>query len=169
MTYINQLCFPSLVYFEDYNSNYQKYFNAVYSIFEKDFIKNKPTFEGLSVSAQRHPLVDNKYHKTFYHITSEGEDEANRTPDFRRMERIRFPKFFINNCPHTELLVWEKTIRGDTRVHILNEEEQYLVVLTRRKNYLLLWTTFYIEHNHSLRKKKKEYEAYIKSQNRLGY
>lgn len=85
------------------------------------------------------------------------------------MERIRFPKFIIKSCPHSELLVWEKRIRRDKRIHILNEEERYLVVLTRRKDYLLFWTAFYIEHNHTLRKKKEEYETYIKNQNRLDY
>jgi len=38
-----------------------------------------------------------------------------------------------------------------------------LVVLTRRKDYLMLCTAFYIEQEHTVRKKIKEYEAYKKT------
>lgn len=79
------------------------------------------------------------------------------------MERIRYPRFCIESLPHNKLLVWEKTVGRDNRVHILNEEEKYLIVLTERKRYYLFWTAFYIEENHTLRKKKKEYENYIKA------
>ena len=75
----------------------------------------------------------------------------------------------IENHPHAELLVWEKEIGRDKRIHILNVAESYLLVLNRRNDYLLLWTAFYIEQSHTLRKKLKEYETYKKSQNRLGY
>lgn len=81
----------------------------------------------------------------------------------RRMERIRFPKFKITNHPHAELLVWEKQIKGDTRIHILNTDQRYLLVLTKRSDYLMLWTAFFIEQDHTLRKKLQEYEAYKKA------
>jgi hypothetical protein len=163
MSEVKELKFPDLVYFEDYNGIFQNYFEVVYKIFENDFIKQQPIYENLSVSAPKHPLVDDKFHRTFYHITHEGEIENEREPDFRRMERIRFPKFVIDNCPNTNLLIWEKLIGGDQRVHILNEEKHYLVVLTRRKDYLMLCTAFYIEQEHTVRKKIKEYEAYKKT------
>jgi len=162
MTSSTPLVFPELIYFNDYSGNFQAYFKAVYNVFENDFIKSQPSYEGLKVSAQKHPTVDG-IHRTFYHITHEGEDEQNRQPDLRRMERIRFPKFCITNCPHSNLLVWRKTIGRDVRIHILNELERYLVVLTVRKEYLLFWTAFYIEDNHTIRKKIKEYEAYKKT------
>jgi hypothetical protein len=153
------LTFPTLLFLNDYNGNFSDYFNAVYKVFENDFIKSQPKYNQLVVSAPKYPLHDG-IHRTFYHITHEGDDEQNREPDFRRMERIRFPRFIIDNCPHNQLLVWEKEIGRDTRIHILNETEQYLVVLTRRDSYLLLWTAFFIEHKHTLNKKRKEYEAY---------
>jgi len=152
------LVFPNLILFNDYSGDFKSYFQAVYTVFENDFIKSQPKYEGLKVSAQKHPEVDG-IHRTFYHITHEGEDEQNREPDIRRMERIRFPKFVITNCSHSQLLVWEKNIGRDDRIHILNEYERYLVVLTKRKEYLLFWTAFYVEDNHTLKKKIKEYET----------
>ena len=156
------LIFPDLIYFKDYSGDFKNYFKAIYAVFENDFIKSQPEYEGLKVSAQKHPEVDG-IHRTFYHITHAGEDEQEREPDIRRMERIRFPKFVITNCSHSQLLVWEKNIGRDDRIHLLNEEERYFVVLTKRKKYLLFWTAFYIENNHTLKKKMKEYETYKKA------
>jgi len=157
------LVFPPHIHLSDYDGDFNAYFNAVYQIFLECFVKNKGCmYCGLRVSAQKHPEVDG-IHRTFYHITHEGADEQNRTPDFDRMRRIRYPHFVITSCPHDELLVWEKTIGRDERIHILNEAENYLVVLTKRKDYLLFWTAFYIKEKHTVRKKRKEYEAFIKA------
>ncbi|MDO8929503.1 MAG: hypothetical protein Q7W54_11015 [Bacteroidota bacterium] len=157
-----QLIFPDLMYLEDFNNNFSDYFKAVYAVFEHDFIKSQPKFNQLKVSAPKYPLADG-IHRTFYHITHEGEDEKDRKPDLRRMERIRFPKFLIVNGSHPDVLIW-KNIRGkDTRVLLFNEKETYLTVLTERAEYYLLWTAYFVEKEHSVRKLKKEYEAYIKT------
>lgn len=156
------LSFPELIVLESYQGNFENYFSAVYEIFEGHFIKSQPDFAGVRVSAPRYPEVNGRS-RTFYHITHKGEDEQNRKPDLRRMERIRFPKFKIETHPHAELLVWEKEIRGDTRIHILNKQQCYLLVLNRRKDYLMLWTAFFIEQRHTLDKKLREYATYIKA------
>lgn len=158
----NILVFPNHIYLNEYGGDFRSYFDAVYNIFLDCFVRNNCGYCGIKVSAQKHPEVDG-IHRTFYHITHEGKDERDRTPDFSRMERIRYPSFILSNCPHQELLVWEKTIGRDERVHILNETESYLVVLTKRKGYYLFWTAFYIAEEHTKRKKKREYEAYIKA------
>lgn len=162
MSEIAQLVFPDLILLNDYGGDFNAYFKAIYNVFEESFISSQPKFNGIIVSAQKHPEVDGM-HRTLYHITHEGEIEQKREPDIRRMERIRFPKFIIQNHPHQELLVWDKVVGRDNRIHILNETEKYLVVLTERKGFYLFWTAFYISENHTIRKKKKEYEAYIKA------
>ena len=35
---------PELIYLEDYNGNYQLFIDAVYAVFERDFINHKTTF-----------------------------------------------------------------------------------------------------------------------------
>lgn len=162
MNHTAKLEFPVLIYFEDFQGNFKNYFNAVYQIFSEHFQKSNPHFEGVRVSAPRYPEVDG-LSRTFYHITHKGDDEQNREPDIRKMERIRFPKFKIEIHPHTELLVWEKEMGSDIRIHILNVAESYLLVLNKRKDYLLLWTAFYVEHSHTIKKKLKEYETYKKA------
>lgn len=154
--------FPDLIYLSDFDNNFEKYIGAIYEVFKSHFIVSTPNFEGVKVTAPRYPEVDGRS-RTFYHITHEGKDEQNRQPDFRRMERIRYPKFKIEKHPHNELLVWEKNIERDTRIHILNVAESYLLVLNKRKDYLMLWTAFFIEQKHTLKKKMNEYEAYKKA------
>lgn len=95
MTLTPNMIFPDLIYLNDYGGSFLDYFNAVYSVFESDFIKTQPAYQGLRVNVKKFPEVDG-VHRTFYHITHEGENEQDRRPDFRRMERIRYPKFLIN-------------------------------------------------------------------------
>lgn len=162
MSNLVPLNFPNLELLQNYGGNFETYFNAIYNIFESHFIKNKTLFQGIHVTAQKHPEVDG-IHRTFYHITHEGEDEANRSPDLDRMERIRFPNFMISNCPNVELLIWKNQRGRDTRVLIFNEIEGYLVVMTERKGFNLFWTAYYIQQSHSKKKLLKEYNAYIKA------
>ncbi len=162
MSSIAPLNFPDLELLQHYGGNFQNYFAAVYKIFESHFIKNKTYFLGVHVTAQKHPEVDG-IHRTFYHITHEGEDEGNRLPDFDRMERIRFPEFMMVSCPDDELLIWKNQRGRDTRVLIFNETQGYLVVMTERKGFNLFWTAYYIERSHSKKKLLKEYEEYIKA------
>ena len=154
--------FPDLIILEDFNGNFKSYFNAVYNAFKSGFIDSNPLYNGLRVGVQKFPLVDG-IHRTFYHITHEGDDETNRSPDLRRMERICFPRFMIDNLPHDELLVWKNTRANDVRVLIFNIAEEYLVVLTERKDYYLFWTAYLVDKEHNKRKLLNEYKAYKKT------
>ena len=116
------LIFPDLIFFNDYAGDFKSYFKAVYAVFETDFIKTKPKYEGLKVTVRKYPEVDG-IHRTFYHITHQGEDENNRQPDIRRMERIRYPRFVMVNHTHNQILIWKnKKIAED----IFLNSPQYL-------------------------------------------
>ena len=156
------LIFPELILLNDFEGDFSTFFTTVYEIFKQDFISSNPTFNGLRVSAQKHPEVDG-IHRTFYHITHEGEDEQNRIPDISRMERIKFPKFIIENEAHPTVMVWENNRGKDKRVLLFNEHENYLVVLTERAGYYLFWTAYMVTQPHRRRKLLQEYEAYIKA------
>jgi len=117
---MSTLIFPDTIELNQFGGNFANYFNAVYAIFENDFIKTQPLFKGDRVSVRKYPEVDG-LHRTFYHITHEGEDEENRTPDIRRMERIRFPKFVIENEQHAEILIWENKRGKDERIVLFND------------------------------------------------
>ena len=86
---------PELILFENYNGDWQRYEDAVYSRFYSDFIASRPTFQGLPVRITRN-LVKGK-ERGFWHLIQEGRVEEQRTPDLRRCERIRCYKMVKAN------------------------------------------------------------------------
>lgn len=157
-----KITLPDLILMENYGHEFTPFFNAVYEVFKADFVNRKPIFRGIRLGLKRFPLV-NGVEATFYHFTHSGNDEQNRLPDIRRMERMPFPKPIIENCDTCKLKVWSNIRQGEKRICILCEEERYLVVLADRGDYILPWTAYYIEHDHSLKKKLKEYNEAQKS------
>ncbi len=164
---MNNCWLPNLEMYDGYD-DWKAYEEFLYAIFRADFIENYPSFEGKKVKIRFHPIENNK-EEAFYHITCQDYlKDGERNPDFRRCERIHWVRAFIenyscdplkcNNCDGIKL--WEKTYKGKKRIHLLLEEERYIVVIERREDYFLLITAFYLEHDHALRKKIKEYEAY---------
>jgi hypothetical protein len=162
MSQATSLVFPDLIYFEDYNGNFQAYFSAVYAVFANDFIRSQPRYEGLKVAVRKYPEVDG-LHRTFYHITHEGEDENNRQPSIRRMERIRYPRFVVEQNQHPEILIWKNRRGKDERILLFNNSVNFLVVLTKRKEFYLFITSYVVDTEHRKRSLLKEYESYIKA------
>jgi hypothetical protein len=96
---------PHLVLFEDSHGDWNAYVEILYAFFKQDFIDSKPCFQGRRLGLKSYPLTNGK-EATFWHMTSEGKDEANRTPDLRRCERIRWPKPLIENNIDPKVKYW---------------------------------------------------------------
>jgi len=153
---------PELVLFEDFGGDWERFVEALYAYFRNDFVNSQPVFQGQRLGLKKHPLSQGK-EATFWHLISEGKDEDERLPDFRRCERIRWPKPIIENSEEASVKVWENQRGGETRICLWLVEEEYLVVLAKRKGYLLPWTAFMVTRPHEKRKRQKEYEAYRRS------
>jgi hypothetical protein len=91
---------------------------------------------------KKHPLHQGK-EATFWHFITKGEEEAERIPDLRRCERIKWPKPIIENNGDMIIKTWENVRNGEKRILLFIEEENYLVVLAGRNGYLLPWTAYY--------------------------
>ncbi|OOF88180.1 hypothetical protein BKG94_07725 [Rodentibacter ratti] len=156
---------PDLLLLEDFGGDWEKYFNAVYRIFERDFERSKPIFAGHTVNLKRHPTYNDKS-ATFWHTISEGKDESERTPDIRRCERIAwlkpiFEEFQEVKPTENSKIRWWLEMRGkEERYHLALPDFSYVVVVAKRTNFVLPWTAFYVEYNHQRRKYQKKYEKY---------
>lgn len=166
----NKCWLPDIVYFEDYNGDWESYVNTLYAIFKSDFIDSRPIYDGMQVLYNKHPMVEDK-EEAFIHITHQDYNKnGERLPDLRRCERIGWIRAFIENpeCGDVDCLdcsglkIWEEKVRGKMRIHLLFEAERFLVVIERRGAYLMLITSFYLEHNHNMRKKLEKYKRYAK-------
>lgn len=152
---------PGLVLFEDYNNNWEQYLDALYSYFKADFVDSKPVFQGQRLALKRYPLFEGK-EATFWHLISEGTSEENRAIDLRRCERIRWLKPVIENSADDAIKLWKNIRRGEIRICLWLENQEYLVVLAERKGYILPWTAYVVTEPHRKRKLQKEFENYWK-------
>lgn len=162
MTTSTYFSLPDLILLEDFYGDFSAYSEAVYQIFKADFVRSKPVFRGKRLGLKKHPLTDGKEY-TFYHFTHSGMEEHNRTPDLRRMERIRFPRPMIEGSEHPYLKVWKNKRGSNERLLIYHEGENYVVVLDDRGEYILPWTAYLVDYPHQKRKLLKEYEEYLKN------
>jgi hypothetical protein len=158
------LYLPELITLEDYGGDSAAYFEGVYQVFVKDFINSSPVFRGKKLRLKKYPFIAGKEY-TFYHFTHDGEDELNRVPNLRRMERMPWPAPMINKSESSNLKVWRNKRGRHERILILHEEEEYLVILEDRKDYILPWTAYLIDYPNKLKRLLREYQAY-KNQNR---
>lgn len=150
---------PELELFEKYNGQWNSYCEAIYKLFQTDFIESSPCFQGKKLGLKRHPVIAGK-EATFWHMISEGENEEERTPDLRRCERIRWPRPIIENDSHPSLKIWTEKRNSEDRIHIWLEDDGYLVVLNKRKGYILPWTAFYVAHQRQKMKYLKRWERH---------
>jgi len=153
---------PDLVRLADFDGNWNRYEAALYACFKQDFIDSVPLFEGKPLALKRHPINQGK-EATFWHIISDGDNEAERLPDLRRCERIRWPRPIIEHCGEPVVKVWENERKGERRVCLWLEQQEYLVILARRQGYVIFWTAYPVPQPHQQRKLQKEYEAYKKA------
>jgi len=158
---------PPLVLFSDHGGNWDAYVDAIYEWFKQDFIDSKPMFQGRRLGLKRHPMSHGK-EATFWHMIQEGAVEEDRTPDFRRCERIRWPKPVIEHTDDPKVKYWISVKRNEDRIHIWLEDLDYIVVLADRRGFLLPWTAFVVTRDHTRTKLRKEYEAYWKSRPQKG-
>ena len=157
---------PPLVLFESCGGDWTRYVEAIYAHFKKDFIESKPAFRGRRLGLKRHPMTQGK-EAAFWHMVSEGKVEADRLPDIRRCERIRWPRPIIENADDEVVKVWtnvRRTTKGpEKRICLWLESREYLVILADRERYILPWTAYVVDQPHQKRKLQNEFKEYLES------
>ena len=157
---------PDCIYFEDYDKDFKKYEAALYHIFKRDFLESQPSFLGKPVRFRKYPMENDK-EEAFYHITCNDYCHVkDRSPDFRRSERIEWCRAFIEKykCEGYEcedcsgIHVWTEWYRGKLQTCILSEDYRYIVVLEEREDYYLLVSAYYVERDKTLNKKLDNYD-----------
>jgi hypothetical protein len=135
------VCLPPLVCLADFSGDWSRYEDALYKIFCRDFKRDQICFQGQPLRLKRYPLSGGR-EATFWHLTSEGAIEVQRTPELRRCERIAWPRSLIEQASDPDIKVWQNERRGERRCCLWLEEESYLVVLAMRDGYVLPWTAY---------------------------
>ncbi len=150
---------PQLLTLSACGGAWQEYIDAVYAVFDRDFIRTECLLRGYRVGVRRQPSFENKWF-TFWHCVSEGEVEEQRTPDLRRCERIPWIRPIIDHECDSGVDVWESKKKRDDRLYLWLYE-QYLIVLGIRNDHYLLITAFPTNQNHTVRKLRNERDRAI--------
>ncbi|MFA5010072.1 MAG: hypothetical protein WC553_02480 [Patescibacteria group bacterium] len=152
---------PAIVELGEHSGNWDKYIDAIYAHYCKDFVASKPLFRGLPVVSRFAPPLNGKG-ITFWHLVSEGKTEATRIPDLRRCERVCWVRPMIENS--ASLKVWEVKRKDKLHVCIALSDWSYVVVLApRNKGYFVLLTAYTVEYDHRKRRLEAECEEWCKT------
>jgi len=121
---------PALILLDDFGGNWSNYVEAVYAVFQCDFIKTQPRFRNFWVRCRREPLEQGK-EAGFWHCISGGPNETERKPEPRRMERIGWVRAVIEHDNTPAVDVWQ-VMRGTDLRSCIWFNEEFLVVLAWR-------------------------------------
>jgi hypothetical protein len=135
---------PELLLLSQFGGDWEKYLDAQYQCFCRDFIHSTPTvFHPMRWAMKRHPLQQGK-EATFWHLISDGQNEADRLPDMRRCERICWIRPMIDSWGTDRVCCWRAQRDSKVRPIIALPDFSYVVVLQEGPEYVLLWTAYYV-------------------------
>jgi len=157
---------PELVLFEHSQGNWVVYLERLHARFKADFLDSLPGWPGKRVGVKKHPEHAEKS-ATFWHLISEGPVEADRDIDFRRCERIGWPRPIMDEFDETppdasasRIYWWKEIRRNEERYLLAPHDFSYLVVVADRGKYVLPWTAFWIEQGHRRKKNEKAFNRF---------
>jgi len=155
---------PPLLSLNDHGGNWQQYIDAVYAVFYRDFLQSRPRFRGEAVVIGRQ-IIDGK-ERTFWHTTSEGDVEVQRTPDLRRCQRIGWIRPVIEHHGDAAVLSWPNQRGRSVREVLWVWQVDFAVILEKRPSCWWLWTTYMTDRPRTRDRFRTEYDVWIKSQRR---
>jgi hypothetical protein len=158
---------PDLWTLPEVRGDWETFVEHAYTLFRRDFVESQPRYRGRWVRCRRDPMEADGKEAGFWHCTSEGPNEQERTPSIRRCERIAWVRAIIENSTKPGVDVWENERGGETRT-LLWYREEFLVVLAVRVRprdgfrYFQLITAYNTPEEHRRRKLRKERDEYRK-------
>lgn len=135
---------PPLVPYDE-EGDWDEYLERVYAIFKKDFIDSRPMFRGVRLGLKRHPEIDGKA-ATFWHMISDGPEEAKRVTKFERCAPVAWPRAVIDAAGDASRVnCWAYRRGREDRIGLALKDFSYLVVLADRGDYVLPWTAYFVK------------------------
>ncbi len=163
---------PEALRYEDFKGDWDKFLEAVYSIFERDFKKTRPKYDGRPITYDS--KIESGKEAAFWHITSSiDRNTGDRVPDLRRCERVPWPKPMLEHPMDTAITVWKSERKKphsprQMRVLIWLENLDYIVVLTERPKEMVLVTAYCTDIGVQREKLRKERAEYYRKQKPPG-
>jgi len=160
---------PDLYTLNDAAGVWNVYVEQTYAIFCRDFVDSQPRFRGCWVRCRRDPIDEDGMVAGYWHCTSEGPEENNRTPALRRCERIAWARAVIEHSTESCVDIWENERHGKPRT-LLWYNEDYLVILANKTRqhdgfkYYILTSAYDTTQEHRKRDLRRERAEFRKRQ-----
>ena len=127
-----------------FKGDLEKYKDALYKVFKRDFVDNTVFCKGIKVDIIHEKYFEDK-ERSFWHIISEGGKDEDRVPVSGRAEILPWIKSLIEESGDcSEYRSWTKyhdKTKHD-RLYIWCIANDFLVVLENRKSHYKLITAF---------------------------
>jgi hypothetical protein len=131
----------------------------LYAVFERDFVRGRPSFRGKRVWWDRRILPGETYSEGFWHLISQTDSRlGERVPEFRRAERLCWCRPMLEHPDEPEMRVWDADASGKVRTYLWLEEEDFALVLEQRNAATaILITAYHLDGEGSRRKLQRSY------------
>ncbi len=154
---------PDLVSFP--NCKMVEYEDKLYSFYTDDFIKAKVIFQKVPLYIRKYPMIDSKEY-TFWHIIQERVLDKNGNicaegPDFKRCERIRWPKPILEHVDSDgNIKIWKNHRKNKIHICIWFNDE-YLIILKENKPFNAFITGYPTFEYNRIKDLEREYNEYL--------
>jgi hypothetical protein len=161
---------PPLCPFADFDNDWQKYEDHLYSRFRRDFIISPPRVGGQLVQINTAPYEKGK-EEGFWHLITEDQEvrrdgrlQNERLPELRRCERICWPGAILREGESERVVVWrERRPDGLRLVHALRDFSYMVALSIRGSGKLFLATAFPVDLQWRQDRLRKQYERYLRT------
>jgi hypothetical protein len=122
-------------------------------------VTSRPQLDGLNVGISRRLAADG-LEERFWHLATEGTDEATRSPDTRRCERMAWPRALIDALAGSrpEVRAWDQVRPRQKTLVIGLDDFSYVVVMAVTSTHYLLITAFCVGHARRRDTYRREWE-----------
>lgn len=162
---------PPAIELEHVDGCPDRYLEALYRVFHRDFISSKPIFQGKEIKNNKYPTCPKGRHETFWHIvTGEYHNVEDRVLKTHRAKTVPWIRPIIEGVQENKTIYWKNKRNNDTHIVISLKDFSYIVVLDERIDrkygngtYLVLTSAYPVEYSSRRRKLEIEYQRYIAS------
>lgn len=152
---------PSRLEWKMFRGDAERYKNALYGIFQRDFLSGILQFQGKNVDIIHEKFFEGK-ERSFWHIISEGNEDTDRELNTERCASLPWAKPLIEDDGKCEYYrIWtkwhDKTNRN--RYYIWCTAVDYMVILEDRDTHFKLITAYNVLP-YKVKSYEKDYKKY---------
>ncbi len=147
------------------NGSWVEILGRLYDVFERDFKRGRPIFNGLPIWWDRRHLNGDPHEEGFWHlVTRDDKTTGDRLLDTPRAQRLAWCRAVLVNSQRADVLVFDyEEANGRVRTYLWGHHFDYVVILEKvvrrgKEVAFSLVTAFNLDGPSSSRRLQKKYD-----------